>query len=106
MQARYTSPATIEITDERGVRLIVEGSPSWGEAAEIAMPYVAPAVTWDYLRTERNRKLADCDWTQLSDAPLTGEQVYAWAEYRQSLRDLPELYPDANTVSWPEEPNG
>lgn len=37
------------------------------------------------IRIDRNRRLADCDWTQLSDAPINGA---AWAEYRQSLRDI------------------
>lgn len=37
------------------------------------------------VRTERNQKLAESDWTQLPDAPVDQQ---AWAAYRQSLRDL------------------
>lgn len=37
------------------------------------------------VRTERNQKLAESDWTQLPDAPV---DKTAWAAYRQALRDL------------------
>ncbi|MEC5207374.1 hypothetical protein QF022_002330 [Vogesella perlucida] len=56
------------------------------------------------LRAERNRRLAECDWTQLSDAPLTAEQKAAWANYRQALRDLPEAVADLDNVVWPVKP--
>lgn len=49
---------------------------------------------WEELREIRNYKLSECDWTQLPNAPLTDEQVILWAEYRQELRDLPELITD------------
>lgn len=38
------------------------------------------------VRAERNRLIAECDWTQLADAPVDN---LAWAVYRQELRDLP-----------------
>jgi hypothetical protein len=37
------------------------------------------------VRAERNRLIAECDWTQLSDAPVDN---LAWAVYRQELRDI------------------
>lgn len=40
------------------------------------------------VRRDRNNHLAACDWTQLSDAPLTTEQKALWAAYRQELRDI------------------
>jgi hypothetical protein len=49
---------------------------------------------WEILRGIRNYKLLECDWTQLPNAPLTPEQVDAWAQYRQELRDLPDLISD------------
>lgn len=42
------------------------------------------------LREYRNRLLIESDWTQLIDTPLTAEQVAAWRQYRQALRDFPE----------------
>ena len=38
------------------------------------------------VRAERNRLIAESDWTQLADAPVDN---LAWALYRQALRDLP-----------------
>jgi len=40
------------------------------------------------LRTERNKKLAETDWTQGGDVPLTYSNDADWATYRQSLRDI------------------
>ena len=39
-------------------------------------------------RAKRNQLLADSDWTQMNDSPLTNELKTAWATYRQSLRDI------------------
>lgn len=49
---------------------------------------------WAALREIRNYKLMECDWTQLPNAPLTEAQVAAWTEYRQLLRDLPDVITD------------
>jgi len=53
------------------------------------------------VRLIRNYKLAQCDWSQLPDAPV---DKVAWAAYRQALRDIPssEGFPD--NVSWPSAP--
>lgn len=39
-------------------------------------------------RIKRNQLLAESDWTQMNDSPLTNELKTAWATYRQSLRDI------------------
>lgn len=41
------------------------------------------------LRGRRNRLLAETDWTQLPDVPLSAERRQEWASYRQALRDHP-----------------
>lgn len=56
---------------------------------------------WEQIRIKRNRLLAECDWTQLSDSPV---DKTAWAEYRQILRDLPDNWTDPRLVVWPEPP--
>jgi hypothetical protein len=56
------------------------------------------------LRAERNRRLAECDWTQIADAPLDKAQKTAWAAYRQALRDVPETTAGLHDVMWPEQP--
>lgn len=62
------------------------------------------AQAWTTLRTDRNARLAACDWTQLQDAHLSAEKKSAWADYRQALRDLPDTVTDPTQVSveWPQ----
>lgn len=61
-----------------------------------------------YIRQRRSILLAQTDWTQAVDAPLSAEQKTAWQTYRQTLRDIPQDY-DLATVSrdaiqWPARP--
>ena len=58
----------------------------------------------EFVRQDRNERLADCDWTQLADSPLSSADKTAWATYRQSLRDLPSAAGFPFTMTWPEEP--
>lgn len=44
-----------------------------------------------HARHLRTGFLADSDWTQTVDSPLTAETKAAWAAYRQELRDFPSL---------------
>ena len=53
------------------------------------------------VRRERNLRLTASDWTQLSDAPV---DPFAWATYRQALRDLPAAYGGTGLVPWPTAP--
>ena len=46
------------------------------------------AKTAEGHRATRNKLLADSDWTQMNDSPLTNEAKTAWATYRQELRDM------------------
>lgn len=55
-------------------------------------------------RDKRNRLLAECDWTQTVDSPLSNEQKAAWATYRQALRDVPEQPGFPYDIKWPERP--
>ena len=59
------------------------------------------------LRNNRNALLAECDWTQLDDSPLTGAKKIEWATYRQELRDLPatNTATEEQNVSWPIQPS-
>ena len=66
------------------------------------------------LRMWRNRLLAESDWTQMPDSPLTDSQKTQWATYRQSLRDMTDTYStvpldkkgymDWEKVTWPTKP--
>jgi hypothetical protein len=53
------------------------------------------------IRDDRNRRLADCDWTQLADAPVDD---LVWAAYRQSLRDIPLQAGFPWDINWPAKP--
>lgn len=56
------------------------------------------------VRTERNDRLAACDWTQLGDSPLTPEAKAAWVSYRENLRTVPEQPGFPWNVTWPLTP--
>lgn len=58
---------------------------------------------WENVRNERNQLLLECDWTQLSDSPLTAEKKTEWQSYRQELRDITNE-PDPKNIIWPTKP--
>jgi hypothetical protein len=53
------------------------------------------------VRANRSQKLANSDWTQLSDSPV---DKAAWATYRQALRDIPAQAEFPWTIDWPDAP--
>ena len=60
---------------------------------------------WEPIRRERNRLLAESDWTMTADAP-ENTNFREWEMYRQRLRDLPSLYEDPKDVMFPRSPEG
>lgn len=75
---------------------VTEASPK-----EIASRTEAKSIE---VRTDRNSRLAACDWTQLADNPLTADAKLAWALYRETLRMVPEQPGFPWNVEWPPEP--
>ena len=69
-------------------------------------PAVQTAEAWTMLRHFRDRRLAMCDWTQVTDVALDATTVTAWQTYRQALRDLPATTADPTNPSWPSSPDG
>lgn len=63
----------------------------------------ATEARWTEIRTQRNQLLADSDWTQLADNPLTNVQQAEWATYRQALRDVTSQE-DPFNITWPTKP--
>lgn len=53
------------------------------------------------VRDDRNKRLADSDWTQLVDAPVVAAD---WATYRQALRDVTAQEGFPWNVVWPDQP--
>lgn len=74
-----------------------------GHPIAIDLPTPTTADLLIAVRRERNARLRGCDWTQLSDSPLTGTDRAAWVAYRKALRDFPATCDPAAPV-WPEEP--
>ena len=65
------------------------------------------------IRQKRNVLLAESDWTQSNDSPLSDAEKTAWAEYRQSLRDITtglvvtfddKDFVDESAITWPTKP--
>ena len=59
----------------------------------------------DSVRKERNKLIAESDWTQLSDSPLSDSVKATWVTYRQALRDLPTAEGFPHTMTWPTKPS-
>jgi hypothetical protein len=68
---------------------------------EAAYKAIKDAEQASAVRKSRGDKLAECDWTQVADAPVDKE---AWATYRQALRDISAQEGFPWTVTWPTQP--
>ncbi len=71
-------------------------------AAEQQAAYVAKidADAAKGVRTTRDAKLAETDWTALSDVTMSPEM----AAYRQALRDVPAQSGFPHEITWPNKP--
>jgi hypothetical protein len=56
------------------------------------------------VRTDRNSRLAECDWTQLLDSPLDNQGKIAWELYREDLRNIPQQPGFPWGITWPQKP--
>jgi hypothetical protein len=75
------------------------------EIAEIDAQREAADLDFSDIRNQRNGMLANSDWTQLGDAPLTDEKKAEWVTYRQALRDYPAQSDKVSTLpAWPTPP--
>lgn len=59
----------------------------------------------DEFRSDRNNLLAETDWTQVPDSPLSDVVRIQWQTYRQQLRDMPQADGfDPLNPTWPTSP--
>ena len=70
-----------------------------------------------HFKKVRNAKLAESDWTQAADSPLSDSKKAEWKTYRQSLRDItktanpkiltdkPPFRLDMSSVTFPTKPS-
>ncbi len=68
---------------------------------EAAYKAIKDAEQAKSVRTLRNDKLKECDWTQITDATVDKE---VWATYRQALRDVTAQEGFPWNVVWPTQP--
>tara|TARA_R110000796_G_scaffold50758_1_gene119683 strand:- start:49 stop:330 length:282 start_codon:yes stop_codon:yes gene_type:complete len=71
------------------------------DAEEQAWAAGANARAAAEVRTERDAKLATCDWMACSDVTMSD----AWRTYRQALRDVPAQAGFPTNITWPFEPS-
>jgi len=85
-------------TDRAATETEVAQTAAEQEAAYKAMKDAEQATS---VRASRKTKLAECDWTQLADAPV---DKAVWAIYRQALRDVTIQAGFPWTIEWPVAP--
>ena len=88
-------PVFTDTTDE-------EGTVTTAADHEAAYRARIDAEAASSVRAERNKKLADTDWTQLADSSA---DATTWAAYRTALRDLPTTEGFPHNITWPTEPS-
>ena len=57
-----------------------------------------------YAKALRDILLAETDWTQATDAPLSQVQREAWAAWRESVRGVPDADTGSGAIAWPSPP--
>lgn len=87
------------------MRPVRDATGTWTVEEDPARKAEYVAMMIDTIRAERNRRLFECDWTQLADSPLSPGDRDTWKQYRQQLRDLPEQFVShPGAVTWPDPP--
>lgn len=92
--AWVVGPTFTEYTDEEGVTHTAEEQ----KAAYVQRIDDEQAKA---IRADRDKRLAETDWTQVADAPVDSA---VWSVYRQSLRDVPSQEGFPWNVVWPTQP--
>ena len=91
MRIKTTDNGNFELTDQENAEY---------DARELAWSAGARDRLAAQVRTERNAKIAACDWRVLPDV-LNGD---VWKVYRQALRDVPMQAGFPGSVVWPMQP--
>lgn len=91
----------IEFSDGSYVEMGIQPSPQhiWNWTTNVWEFDVS--IAWKEVRKQRDRLIAETDWTQLPDVSPDAKQRYI--DYRQALRDITEQ-PDPLAISWPSKP--
>ena len=94
---------TVEMRREDHDELMVAGMKGVENIPAIRIsPEELAATNLRLLRRERDRLLAETDWSQGADVPTDLKSKYT--TYRQALRDITDTYDSYLTVVWPDKP--
>ena len=99
----------VELTDEQAEQVEASSEPLFLIEEELLTSKAKlwreqPETVKELLRPERNRLLAESDWTQLNDTTIPEDKLAAWAAYRQDLRDLTNSINENGEVVFPVTP--
>ena len=89
------------VTDRDGLEKIVQDN------MEVWLAYAKQQETDNQaqaVRDKRDKLLADTDWTQTDDAPLSSEDKESVRKYRQALRDITAQSGFPQEIKWPDKP--
>lgn len=89
------------MTPDGPVPFTPEEEAAW-DAEVAAYNAQEPARKAEEARRDRNRLLAETDWSQGKDVPDAVSSKYA--AYRQALRDVPQQPGFPDSVQWPVKP--
>lgn len=84
-----------------GKKAVKDNLPTLNEYNEWVLGWTLVTLNEKEARDLRDKLLAECDWTQVADAPV--DQA-AWSDYRQALRDIPQQDGFPKNVVWPTKP--
>jgi len=93
---------TVENNDVNQITWLNNTTPISVSDIENEFDSIDSDINMEQLRAERDKKLAETDWTQSRDVTLTNDA--AWQTYRQALRDITDTYSDLDSVVWPTKP--
>lgn len=97
--AGFTGPYSLPEYDEEYQRLLWDS-----ENLTFVIEDISDEELWEKIRIERNRQLAESDWTMVGDVP--GQiNLPEWTKYRQRLRDIPSYYSSPKEVVFPIKPS-
>ena len=82
-----------------------EGAVTTAADNEVAYKARIDAEAATSVRAQRDRLIAESDWTQLADCPLSDSVKASWVTYRQALRDVPTAEGFPHTITWPTNPS-
>jgi hypothetical protein len=90
-----------DITEE--ALLVASSEQTFGVEPSVFVAHLQANAVWNDVRTTRNIRLQDCDWTVGNDSPLSDTQKDVWQTYRQALRDVTTQSNPTN-ITWPTKP--